>query len=428
MDRPSLRLTAADFDAFLDRAGRSSARAELRARALTWARGVVERLAELGLDVEASATQPSAAASEGLRVFFWRDAGARGELERLIDHKKTLAAALAGPANDHKHALLALTIDAARVEVSFEVHPAAWVDARNLRARLAEPEGVLELTGALEGLPEEFAIGLASGMLRRPAMEARAEQIRELVIRSATDQTPVWVGWSVPRNVAVRHSAQLDELLEGAIVALGPVYKVVAWASDNDLLVVGREWEAHSAARERARDKRERDREWDRRKREGLTTKRGGGTPKAAKASSAKHAVKPAASARKEDREPKSLKRAMVPAPAKRAELRLSTSAQKRPRLSRPDRPSLLRSMVSRGSVTDVDPNRAIGKGSVVQVLSGPFVGREGTVQELDGKGFAKVLLGLLATRVPVTDLIASSGKGGRGALATSHRKPTLRS
>lgn len=425
MDRPHLRLSAADFDAFLDRAGRSSARTELRARALTWARGVVERLAELGLGVEASATQPAAGA-EGLRVFFWRDSGARGELERLIDHKKTLAAALAGPANDHKHALLALTIDAARVEVSFEVHPAAWVDARNLRARLAEPEGVLELTGALEGLPEEFAIGLASGMLRRPAMEARAEQIRELVIRSATDQTPVWVGWSVPRNVAVRHSAQLDELLEGAIVALGPVYKVVAWASDNDLLVVGREWEAHSAARERARDKRERDREWERRKREGLTPRGGGGKSKTAKTAKAA-AAKPVSAARKEERDPKSLKRAPFPAPAKRADLRLSTSAQKRPRLSRPTLPSL-RSMASRGSVTDVDPNRGIGKGSLVQVLSGPFVGREGTVQELDGKGFARVLLGLLATRVPVTDLIASSGKGGRGALATSHRKPTLRS
>ena len=74
--------------------------------------------------------------------------------------------------------------------------------------------------------------------------------------------------------------------------------------------------------------------------------------------------------------------------------------------------------------------NNAVGreaymKGSRVQVLSGPFVGREGTVQELDGKGFAKVLLGLLATRVRLTDLVAAGGKKAR-ALSTSHRKPTL--
>ncbi len=420
MDRPHLRLSATDFDAFLDRAGRSSARAELRARALTWARGVVERLAELGMGVEASTTtlgHTHLSPSHGLRVFFCRDTQARAELERLIDHKKTLAAALAGPANDQKHALLALTIDAARVEVSFEVHPAAWVDARNLRARLAEPEGVLELTSALESLPEEFAIGLASGMLRRPALEARAEQIRELVVRSATDQTPVWVGWSVPRNVAVRHSAQLDELLEGAIVALGPVYKVVTWAPDNDLLVVGREWEAQRAARERARE--ERDRDWPRRKREPRPEH-----AKLAKLAKQAKQAKPKGSA--EEREPKSLKRAAIVAPAKRSELRLSTSAQKRPRLGRPARPSL-RSMVARGTVTDVDPSGTIGKGSRVQVLSGPFVGREGTVQELDGKGFAKVFLGLLATRVALSDLVAAGGAKSR-SLATSHRKPTLRS
>src|SRR5262249_47252702 len=219
-------------------------RTELRGRAFDWSLGVVERLGELGTRVDASVV--FAPAHRALHASFWRDARASSVVERFVDHKKTLAAALAGPATDHKHAHLGLAIDAAKVEVSFEVHPDAWVDARNLRARLAEPEGVLELTSALEALPEEFAIGLASGMLRRPAQEARAEQIRELVARGAQDATPFWVGWTVPRGVAVRHSAALDELLEGAIVALGPVYELVAWAPDNDLLVVGREWEARA--------------------------------------------------------------------------------------------------------------------------------------------------------------------------------------
>ncbi len=409
MHVPLLRLSAADFDAFLptrmERGALGRARAELRSRSLTWARGVVSRLDELGLGVEASAA--FLGAPEGtpvgaaLRVFFWRDARARAELGRLIDHKKTLAAALTGRATDHKHALLCLSIDAARVEVSFEVHPDAWVDARNMRARLAEPEGALELTGALEGLPEEFAIGLASGMLRRPALEANADQIRELVARSAADKTPVWVGWSVPRAVAVLHSAQLGELLEGAVVALGPVYKLVAWAPDNDLLVVGREWEAQRAARERAREEGEQH-DWRRRKR----------------AARAKHA--------REEREPRSVKRA-VQAPPEREDLRLTTSARERPKIPHATRPAL-RSMARRGAVTDVDPNAAIEKGTRVRVLSGPFVGRVGTVQEVDGKGFAKVLLGLLATRVPLAQLIPAGDGKARAALATSHRKPTLRS
>jgi hypothetical protein len=73
----------------------------------------------------------------------------------------------------------------------------------------------------------------------------------------------------------------------------------------------------------------------------------------------------------------------------------------------------------------DVDPNAPIEKGARVRVLSGPFVGRIGTVQALDGRGYAKVLLGLLATRVALGDLIATAEAHGPPALATSHRKPT---
>jgi hypothetical protein len=411
-----LRLSAADFDVFLGASGR--ARGELRQRALTWANGVVERLAELGLAVQASAAFGNDGPSPALRLFFWRDARSRGDLARLIDHKKTLAAALAGPATDHTHAILhalfCLKIDSARVEVSFEVHPDAWVDARNLRARLAEPEGALELTSAIEELPEEFALGLASGMMRRPAREASPEIVRELVARSAVDRTPMWVGWTVLRAVAVRHSAQLDALLEGAIVALGPVYKLVAWAPDNDLLVVGRDWEAQRAARARARARDDAERErWPRPKPKGRS-KRAPEEPEprsrgveAAPREDAAPSVPPPRSA--------------PPAAADRGRLR--TSARERPTLRRTARPAL-RSMPRAGRALDVDPHAPIEKGTRVHVLSGPFVGRVGTVQDLDGKGHARVLLGLLATRVPLTELIATANGKGGGALASSHRKP----
>jgi len=65
-----------------------------------------------------------------------------------------------------------------------------------------------------------------------------------------------------------------------------------------------------------------------------------------------------------------------------------------------------------------------IDRGAKVLVLAGPFVGKEGVVQELDGRGAAKVMLGLLATRLDVTDLaIAGDGKS-RPVLSSSHRKP----
>jgi len=55
-------------------------------------------------------------------------------------------------------------------------------------------------------------------------------------------------------------------------------------------------------------------------------------------------------------------------------------------------------------------------------VLHGPFAGKVGVVRELDGKGGARVLLGLLETRVDVADLRVD--RDGRPRLGSSHRRP----
>jgi hypothetical protein len=59
-----------------------------------------------------------------------------------------------------------------------------------------------------------------------------------------------------------------------------------------------------------------------------------------------------------------------------------------------------------------------------VRVLTGPFAGKVGFVQDLDGKGRARVMLGLLATRVDVNNLVACAEGRERPALMSSHRRP----
>lgn len=75
--------------------------------------------------------------------------------------------------------------------------------------------------------------------------------------------------------------------------------------------------------------------------------------------------------------------------------------------------------------------------GSRVRIASGPFEGKEAVVEGLDGKGSARVRLGLLNTRLDVTELLPEgrapraaaappakrSPRGGRPALGSSHRK-----
>lgn len=77
---------------------------------------------------------------------------------------------------------------------------------------------------------------------------------------------------------------------------------------------------------------------------------------------------------------------------------------------------------LSSGATRRLRETAQIEKGSHVQVLHGPFAGKVGIVRELDGKGGARVLLGLLETRVDVADLEVD--RDGRPRLGTSHRRP----
>jgi len=77
--------------------------------------------------------------------------------------------------------------------------------------------------------------------------------------------------------------------------------------------------------------------------------------------------------------------------------------------------------------VIEIDPSVPIDKRVHVRVLGGPFEGRVGVVQELDGKGHARVMLGLLAMWLDARDLVASVESKARPVLGSSHRKPTAK-
>jgi len=60
--------------------------------------------------------------------------------------------------------------------------------------------------------------------------------------------------------------------------------------------------------------------------------------------------------------------------------------------------------------------------GTQVRVLGGPFAGRVGVISELDGKGGARVTLGLLSARVLLENLRLARAIT-RPSLKTSHRR-----
>jgi transcription antitermination factor NusG len=415
-----LLLTSADFDAFLEplpasraQAARPAAAAQrraLRERIEAWARGILPRLDQLGIGAEVvvpdeveqhlSSRAPRAIAQ---RVVFVRDAFARSSVPRTEPELDPL----------RSHAYLALTIDSVHVEVSLEVCPEAEADVKNLRARIADPTRLLELTTLFETLPEEFAIGVIGVPSFPRAQAAHADDVRALLDDSQRNRRPLWIGWSVKREVALAHAHELDEQLADALVVLAHAYKLVAWAPDNDLIGANRRG-AWRAGRARAEERRERGRE-ERRKRRNVRKK-----PVRIEGSRREREDARRALAITADREGPVSRAA---AEQGDAEDRRSDASQVRaapPR--RPILPTTLRARGARsGLAAEIDPKAPIEKGTKVRVLAGPFANKVGVVSEIDGTR-ARVRLGLLAATVELKDL-AASAEGARPMLASSHRR-----
>jgi hypothetical protein len=85
-------------------------------------------------------------------------------------------------------------------------------------------------------------------------------------------------------------------------------------------------------------------------------------------------------------------------------------------------RPVLAAARIGEGGQEEAS---SLERGARVRVLAGPFAGKVGVVKEVDGKGGAHVMLGLLATRIELKDLSASA-VGRRPTLSSSHRKPLV--
>jgi hypothetical protein len=264
-------------------------------------------------------------------------------------------------------------------------------ELRAVRARLADPERALQLTAALEALPEQFTIGASGDDVRAPACRASSDHVRALVDRAEAAKEPrfLWLGWSVPRDVAVEHAALLDEQLEDAIVALGAVFGMLTDGASRDGAVP-------SGGRGDRQDVSRRRRDDDR-----------------------KGAVKRRARARDREQE--------LEGDEPETDTELETVRERDPGLRpyrAPGPKAPLRHGLRRRPSAGYDARGPIEKGARVRVLEGPFAGKVGVVQELDGKGGARVMLGLLAVRLAVKDLVGLMEGRARPLLSSSHRKP----
>ena len=262
------------------------------------------------------------------------------------------------------------------------------LDFRNLRQKLYDPSGALEISTILEGLPDSFRIGV-HGALGPLAALASPDSLRALAQEAFERGLALELAWSSEGEPEVDPSVRGAEAVAvaDALVALATVGELFAWSEENayvnpHVAAPGEEEPKRASEKQRAREARERVR------REGP-------------AASETETVESAGSERPRAAAAETSMPVRAPFAFPRTPLRSSSS-----------------------SSTPAEVPTELAPGVRVQVAGGPFLGRLGVVQSIDsGKGQTRVLFGLLAATLATADLVAVRAPGKRPRLSSSHRR-----
>jgi hypothetical protein len=362
------------------------AREDLHRRLGAWARGVAVRFQSSGLPLDVFCVDEPA----GACAFFVHPG------TNLRDAR----------------AALVLGVGSAGVRAGLELTPA---HVRRVDARFSDPAHALSLSAALEALPEQFVVQLGEDDAPLQAPHLPMDELRRRFERSVTERRALWIGWSVARDIALEHAALLDEQLEDALAALAGVYELLAGDGNGEAGDKGRDSrESHPRKGENAAGH--------------LRAKHRGGHGSAGRDDEGERrpgaASPPNRRASTRAREERRDREADA-----EGELESDVSADVPSRAAKSDDMkaaprAVFRRRTLRAVGSKNDSSLPIERGSRVRVLEGPFSGKVGLVHELDGKGGARVMLGLLAVRLEVKNLTTQVQGRYRPVLSSSHRKP----
>ena len=249
------------------------------------------------------------------------------------------------------------------------------LDFRNLRQKLYDPTGALEISTLLEGLPDSFRLGV-HGALEELSVVSSPDVLRTTAQEAFERGLALELAWSSafeddvdPTTTGAGAAAVAD-----ALVALATVGELFAWSEENAYVNPHVPAQGEEPPKRTAADKRTSKLREPRQK-----------TEAAPRVAPAEPPVLPT----------------RAPLPFPRTPLRSSSS-----------------------SSTPAEVPRELATGVRVQVAGGSFLGRLGVVQSVDAaKGQTRVLFGLLAATIATSDLVVVSAPGKRPRLSSSHRR-----
>jgi hypothetical protein len=376
--------------------------------------------------------------------FLRRDESERLRVEEVIEGSRGIARRITDPPSHQQHAVIAAVADARGLFTGLRVSGHAMVDAANLAAVLADPDACEPLCAAIRALPEPFAVhGPEPEDPPVPAGEISPARLHPFRRALADDSGAFFeLGRRRTRAEAAAAGSGLLAVAAAELEAVVDVYRRIAWSPDNDR--IGFDALLERVRAERAHEEEQHDREQrsfaerkataaeaarerlDRLFQErapGLTRgdtrevalpiwapvprrERRDGTSEPAPPDAPQRPA--AAGDERTDREP-------PVRPEPRPEAEAAAPPAPRPEAREPRRSSEPRGTERRREPDDGrrreprdagDGRESPVPGDLVRLLEGPLRGRVGTLFEVDPRGEARVMLGLLTTRIPLERLV----------------------
>jgi KOW motif-containing protein len=248
--------TAADFDAYQPKKWKSNVfnreRLEVKQKLMALGRelqGAMIAPDGSPLATEASVEHPALwnhKQVEAQHLYFSRNEGARKELDAIIDRGKSIASMIDDPSPQRNHLFLAVTLTEQAIELSLKLHPDARVDRENLERKCDDHFEREKLLHVLRGLGGAFRVGVTPDLISVGDLDEGKllEMIAALTKPAApagltlgtAPQKLFYVGRAIARADATAAGGALVDEAKGALQALLPLYRFIAWSRDNDFL------------------------------------------------------------------------------------------------------------------------------------------------------------------------------------------------
>jgi hypothetical protein len=404
-------IRAEDLENYLEPKSRSNVysrvRLEVKEGLLLASDRLLEQLAASGrsFDVLASDHHPSLwnkKVVDRQYIFFSRGKNEREDIERLVDHDRSLASTLMDPTPFFKYAFLSLCVSGEGFEIAVKLHHKAWVDRENFLARIEDPDEREAFLDLFTGLPEEYTFGLEGGPAF-PVAEVDDARLDEAIAAFREQEGMLSCGLVVDPESCEDLGPDIMDVASVAFMLLSPIYDALSWSQEEDLISLSERTQAIDERKQAVAAEHRQEREaFETRQRERRQEQaRRYEEQRAEKLEQQvyRQEVRRAAARRAAEQE-------VQREAEEREEARRAAERQARPPVEKKPPPE-------RPASRDEEPFE-VRPGVRVEIGSGVLSGKWGVVQEIDNHGQAKVVLGSLVARVTASDLRAPTRRRRR--------------